>query len=81
MDNRETSVDVVIEYTGFGCSVPKDITSVRFKRGLQKIGDGAFGERTSLYAAAQASKIHMSYVEETYSSLLVWYYLLQDLFI
>ena len=37
MDNRETSLDVVFEYTGVACSVPKDITtSERFKRGLQK---------------------------------------------
>ena len=44
MDNRgETSTtDVVFEYTGVGCSVPKDVTSVRVKEGLQKIGDGAF---------------------------------------
>ena len=29
MDNRETLADVVFEYTGVGCSVPKDVTSVR----------------------------------------------------
>ena len=39
MNNRETSADMVFEYTGDGCSVPKDVTSVRFNEGLQKIGD------------------------------------------
>ena len=48
MDNRETSPDVVFEYTGPGCFVPKDITSVRFKEGLQKIRDGAFYNCTSV---------------------------------
>ena len=51
MDNRElTSADVVLEYTGAGCSVPKDITSVRFNEGLQKIvrDDDAFSKSTSL---------------------------------
>ena len=43
MDNKgETSADVVFEYTGDGCSVPKDVTSVRFREGLQKIGNDAF---------------------------------------
>ena len=43
MDNRQTSADdVVFEYTGDGCSVPKDVTSVRFNKGLQKIGEEAF---------------------------------------
>ena len=45
MDNRETSV---FEYTGVGCSVPKDITSVRFNDGLQKIGTSTFIDCTSL---------------------------------
>ena len=38
-DKRETpaDADVMFEYTGDGCSVPKDITSVRFTEGLQKI--------------------------------------------
>ena len=49
MDNRETSAeDVVFEYTGVGCAVPKDITSVRFNEGLQKIRDGTFRSCTSL---------------------------------
>ena len=48
MDNRGTSADVVFEYTGVGCSVPKDVTSVRFNDGLQKIGVQAFSGRTSL---------------------------------
>ena len=34
MDNRETSADVVFEYMGDGCSVPKDVISVRFNEGL-----------------------------------------------
>ena len=40
--NNETSADMAFEYTGVGCSVPKDITSVRCSDGLQKIGDDAF---------------------------------------
>ena len=36
------------EYTGVGCSVPKDVISVQFKEGLQKIGDYAFYNCTSL---------------------------------
>ena len=49
-NNRETSADadVVFEYTGVGCSVPRDITSVRFIDGLQKIGNGAFCNCSSL---------------------------------
>ena len=47
-DNRETSTDVVFEYTGDGCSVPKDVISVRFTEGLQKIGDEAFYKCTLL---------------------------------
>ena len=42
MDNRESAADVVFEYTGDGCSVPKDITSVRFNDGLQRISSCAF---------------------------------------
>ena len=42
MNNRKTSADVVFEYTGDECSVPKDVYTVRFEEGLQKIGDGAF---------------------------------------
>jgi len=49
MDNdRETSADVVFEYTGNGCSVPKDITHVRFHDGLQKIEDWVFHNCASL---------------------------------
>ena len=48
MDDRGTSADVVFEYTGVGCSVPKDINSVRFNEGVQKIGDDAFCMCTSL---------------------------------
>ena len=50
MNNRgETSTtDVVFEYTGVGCSVPKDVTSVRFNEGLQKIGEEAFYDCESL---------------------------------
>ena len=36
------------EYTGVGCSVPKDITSVQFNEGLQKIGVNAFYGCSSL---------------------------------
>ena len=46
--DSETSADVVFEYTGDGCSVPKDVTSVLFKEGLQKIGYGAFMGCTEL---------------------------------
>ena len=58
MDNRETSAeDVVFEYTGDGCSVPKDITSVRFTEGLQKIEDGAFKDCTSLKSITLPSTV------------------------
>ena len=40
--------DMMFEYTGDGCSVPKDITSVQFKEGLQNIGDNAFEGYESL---------------------------------
>ena len=33
---------VVFEYTGDGCSVPKDVISVRFNDGLQMIGSRTF---------------------------------------
>ena len=39
---------MVFEYTGDGCSVPKDVISVRFNDGLQKIGDRAFSKCRSL---------------------------------
>ena len=45
---EETSADVVFVYTGDGCSVPRDIISVQFNDGLQKIGEGAFCNCTSL---------------------------------
>ena len=48
MGNRETSADVVFEYTGDGCSVPKNVTCVQFNEGLQKIGHTAFFNCTSL---------------------------------
>ena len=48
MGNIHTSADVVFEYTGDGCSVPKDVTSVRFNNGLQRIGNHAFFRCTSL---------------------------------
>ena len=50
VDNRETSADadVMFEYTGDGCSVPKDIISVRFHEDVQKIGRMAFYNCTSL---------------------------------
>ena len=38
----------MFEYTGDGCSVPKNVISVRFDDGLQKIGDGAFRDCSSL---------------------------------
>ena len=40
--------DIMFEYTGDKCSVPKDITSVQFKEGLQNIGDNAFDGCKSL---------------------------------
>ena len=40
--------DLVFEYTGAGCSVPKNVTSVLFNDGLQKIGVLAFYNCTSL---------------------------------
>ena len=47
MDNREIPI-AVFEYTGVGCSVPKDITRVRFNEGLQKIEHYAFYNCKSL---------------------------------
>ena len=44
----KTSADVVFEYTGDGCSVPKDITRVRFHEGLETIEVGAFYKCKSL---------------------------------
>ena len=38
----------MFEYTGDGCTVPKDVIGVRIKEGLQKIGNGAFSKCTSL---------------------------------
>ena len=38
----------MFEYTGDGCLVPKDITSVRFNEGLIKIGEEAFFNCKSL---------------------------------
>ena len=57
MDNRETSPDVVFEYTGPGCYVPKDITSVCFEEGLQKIRDGAFYNCTLLESITLPSTV------------------------
>ena len=57
MDNRETSVDVVFEYTGIECSVPKDVISVRVKEGVQKIGDGAFYKCTLLKSITLPSTV------------------------
>ena len=57
MDNRETSTGVVFEYTGVGCSVPKDITSVSFNEGLQKIGHGSFRNCTSLESITVPSTV------------------------
>jgi len=58
MGDRETSADdVVFEYTGDGCSVPKDITSVQFKEGVQKIGDRAFYNCTSLESITVPSTV------------------------
>ena len=48
MNNKETSTDVVFEYTGDRCYVPKDVISVRVIEGLKKIGDSAFYDRSSL---------------------------------
>ena len=48
---------MVFEYTGDGCSVPKDVTSVRFNEGLQKIGDNAFYLCTSLRSIKLPSTI------------------------
>ena len=62
MDNRVTSADVVFEYTGEGRwwegrSVPEDITSVRFKEGLQKIEDWAFYNCSSLESITLPSTV------------------------
>ena len=57
MDNR-TSVDVVLfEYTGDGCSVPKDVISVRFNEGLETIGDKSFRNCTSLKSITIPSSV------------------------
>ena len=52
MDN-----EVVFEYTGDGCSVPNDITRVIFKEGLQKIGNYAFRDCTSLKSITLPSTV------------------------
>ena len=67
MNSRETSADVTFEYTGVGCSVPKDITSVRVAKGLQKIeevtlnngllGNGAFINCKSLESITLPSTV------------------------
>ena len=58
LDNRDTSAaDVVFEYTGDGCYAPKDITSVRFIEGLQKIGNSAFIDCTSLESITLPSTV------------------------
>ena len=44
IDNK----NIMFEYTGVDCSVPKDITSVQIKEGVQKIGDRAFYNCRSL---------------------------------
>ena len=48
---------MMFEYTGDGCSAPKDITSVRFKEGLQKIGEGAFYNCHSLKSITLPSSV------------------------
>ena len=55
--SNQTSADVVFEYTGDGCSVPKDVTSVRFNDGLQRIGDGAFQKCKSLTSITLPSTV------------------------
>ena len=58
MVNRETSPeDVVFEYTGFRCSVPKDVISVRFNEGVQKIEVVAFRHCTSLKSITLPSTV------------------------
>ena len=58
-NNRETSADadVMFEYTGDGCSVPKDVISVRFREGLQNIGDEAFVNCVSLESITLPSTV------------------------
>ena len=57
MDNRESSADMVFEYTGDDCSVPKDITSVRFSEGLQMIEAEAFYDCKSLESISLPSTV------------------------
>jgi len=47
---KEERQQMTVEYTytGVGCSVPKDVISVHFTEGLQKIGDDAFLHCSSL---------------------------------
>ena len=40
--NNYTSAEVVYEYTGKGCGVPKDVTSVRFHPSVVEVEDDAF---------------------------------------
>ena len=58
----ETSTDVVFEYKGDGCCVPRDITSVRFIEGLQKIGFEAFRKCTSLESITFPSTLELRLV-------------------
>ena len=47
----------MFEYTGVGCPVPKDVISVRFTEGLQKIGDDAFSECSLLKSITIPSSV------------------------
>ena len=38
----DVSAEVVFEYTGKGCVVPKDVTIVRFHLSVIEVEDGAF---------------------------------------
>src|SRR6056300_868818 len=56
MDNSDTS-DVVFEYTGDIRSVPKDVISVIFNEGVQKINHGAFINCKSLESITLPSTV------------------------
>ena len=60
IDDDDTNKEIALvffEYTGDGCSVPKDVISVRFNEGLQKIGSNAFYNRSSLESITTPSTV------------------------
>ena len=47
-NNNDVSAEVVFEYTGKGCVVPKDVTIVRFHPSVVEVEDDAFHDCNKL---------------------------------